>query len=65
MSFTTTTFECRLYISPRHRLAYALPTELGPKRVARLQAPEYDQLVDPSFRRLLAAFENLRDAQPA
>jgi hypothetical protein len=62
MSFSATTFECRLYVSARAPMAYALPHEAGPKKIARLKAPDYDQLVDPGFRRLLAAFEKLREA---
>lgn len=56
------TFECRLYVSGRDKLAFALPKEGGPQKVARLAAPGYDQLIDPAFRRLLAAFESLPES---
>lgn len=59
MSLVPVTFECHLYISARDRLKYNLPIEPGPKKVIRLTAPDYEQLVDPAFRRLLAAFESL------
>jgi len=62
MEFSEYTFECRLYISPRHQLAFRLPAEPGPKRLARLRAPEYDELTDPAFRGLLAAFESIQQS---
>lgn len=62
MSPSTTTFKCHMYISARDRLAFALPAEPGPMRVARFEALDYDELIDPSFRRLLAAFESVRDS---
>jgi hypothetical protein len=53
------TFECQMYVSRRDAIAFRLPYESGPTRVARLEPLDYDELVDPSFRRLLAAFESL------
>jgi hypothetical protein len=48
-----------MYVSPRGLMAFRLPSESGPKRVARFRALEYDELINPDFRRLLAAFETL------
>ncbi len=53
------TFECHMYISGRDLIKQKLPAEPGPMRVARLRALEYDELVDPRFRRLLAAFNTI------
>jgi hypothetical protein len=52
-------FECHMYVSNRHGLQLSLPTESGPKHVVQLEPLSHDKLVDPSFRRLLAAFESL------
>ena len=52
------TFECHLYISGRGQMSFRLPAESGPTRIARLQPLDYEQLFDPRFRRLLAAFES-------
>lgn len=59
MSLSATGFECRLYISARDQFKFVLPEESGPQKIASLSAPDYDQLVDPAFRRLLVAFESL------
>jgi hypothetical protein len=56
------TFDCQIYVPARGPMAFRLPTESGPTRIARLQPLVYDELVDPSFRRLLAAFESLPKA---
>lgn len=53
------TFECQMYVSGRDVMTMQLPPEPGPKRVARLRALDYDELINPEFRRLLAAFESL------
>jgi hypothetical protein len=50
-------FECHMYVSPRNMLAYKLPAEPGPQRIARLEPLAHEALIDPGFRRLLAAFE--------
>lgn len=55
----TQTFECHMYVPAHGRMTFKLPPESGPKQVVRLQPLGYDQLVDPKFRRLLAAFESL------
>jgi hypothetical protein len=52
-------FECQIYVPARGLMAYRLPDEPGPQRVARFQPLGYDELIDPAFRRLLAAFESL------
>src|SRR6185369_13135552 len=52
-------FECHMYVSARGAMKFNLPVEPGPKRIARLEPLEYELLIDPSFRRLLAAFESL------
>lgn len=54
-----TIFECQIYVPRRGVMALRLPQESGPTRVARLEPLEYDELVDPGFRRLLAAFESV------
>jgi hypothetical protein len=55
------TFECQMYVSPRGVLAASLPAEFGPMHVARLEPLSHDKLIDPSFRRLLAAFESVNN----
>jgi len=52
-------FECHMYVSPRGNMNFILPTESGPQRIARLEPLAHDKLIDPSFRRLLAAFESV------
>ncbi len=53
------TFECHMYVSARGAMKFNLPVETGPKPVARLEPLDHTSLIDPSFRRLLAAFESL------
>lgn len=53
------TFECQMYISSRGGMSFSLPVEAGPSKVARLEPLAHDKLIDPSFRRLLAAFESV------
>ena len=53
------TFDCQMYVSGHGAMAFTLPLESGPTRVARLQPIGHDQLIDPRFRRLLAAFESV------
>ena len=53
------TFECHMYISGRNTMRFRLPAESGPKKIALLEPLDHDKLVDPSFRRLLAAFESI------
>jgi hypothetical protein len=50
-------FDCQLYVSRRGMIMLKMPQEDGPVRVARLKPLAYDELIDPAFRRLLAAFE--------
>ena len=57
LSFST--FDCQMYISPRGSMGFSLPIENGPQRVIRFEPLAHDKLVDPSFRRLLAAFESI------
>jgi hypothetical protein len=52
-------FECQMYVSARDAIYFRLPAEPGPKRVVKLEPLSHDKLIDPSFRRLLAAFESL------
>lgn len=52
------TFECQMYVTGR-AMNFILPDETGPNKVARLEPLAYDKLIDPSFRRLLAAFESV------
>jgi hypothetical protein len=53
------TFECHLYISHQNKMRFRLPAESGPQRIALLEPLDHDKLIDPRFRRLLAAFESL------
>jgi hypothetical protein len=53
------TFDCQMYVSGRGVMTVSLPYEDGPTRIARLRPLDYDELVDPGFRKLLAAFESL------
>ncbi|HSX00711.1 MAG TPA: hypothetical protein VLF67_00575 [Candidatus Saccharimonas sp.] len=52
-------FDCRLYVSARGSFAPLLPRETGPRRLAVFTPISYEKLTEPSFRRLLAAFESL------
>ena len=52
-------FRCQMYVSKAGSFSLNLPSEDGPTRIARLQPLVYDELIDPSFRRLIAAFESL------
>ena len=52
-------FDCQLYVARRGAMAFNLPAEDGPQKVARLEPLSYDELVAPDFRRLLAAFNKL------
>jgi hypothetical protein len=58
-SMLVNTFECHIYVSGRGIMSFRLPTESGLKRAARFEPLEYDDLIDPGFRRLLATFESL------
>jgi hypothetical protein len=53
------TFDCQLYVPARGLMKAQLPPESGPVHIARFQPLRYDELVDPGFRRLLAAFESV------
>jgi hypothetical protein len=57
--FPERTFDCQLYVTARGTITLRMPSEDGPVRVARLEPVAYDQLVEPGFRRLLAAFEGV------
>ncbi|HEX3082570.1 MAG TPA: hypothetical protein VHQ86_04930 [Candidatus Saccharimonadia bacterium] len=52
-------FICRLYVPARRPMRLMMPAEPGPMPVAKLEPLAYDKLIDPSFRRLLAAFESI------
>ena len=52
-------FSCQMYVTARGTMDFSLPAESGPNKIARLEPLPYDKLIDPSFRRLLAAFESL------
>jgi hypothetical protein len=47
-----------MYVGARG-MNFVLPVETGPSKIARLEPLAYDKLTDPSFRRLLAAFESV------
>lgn len=51
-----------MYVTAKDTIHFKLPAEPGPMRVARLEPLQYDKLIDPSFRRLLAAFESVGTA---
>lgn len=59
MSHMPIQFDCQMYVTRRGAISFNLPLEAGPQKVARLEPIEYDALVDPRFRRLLAAFESV------
>lgn len=51
-------FDCQLYVPANGTLMVRLPMESGPQPVVTFRPIAYDELVDPSFRRLLAAFDS-------
>jgi hypothetical protein len=53
-----------MYVTPKGSLNVSLPTENGPQKIARLEPLAHDKLIDPSFRRLLAAFESVSTYSP-
>ena len=53
------TFECHMYVPARGVMSFRLPAESGPTRVIRLTPMPHEELIDPGFRRLLAAFESV------
>jgi hypothetical protein len=55
-------FDCQMYVSKRGIMRFDIPCEDGPIRVARFKPLDYDELVDPGFRKLLAAFESLPES---
>jgi hypothetical protein len=58
-SLTPRLFDCRMYISGQGLITPILPKTTGPQRIIRLAAVEYDKLIEPTFRRLLVAFDSL------
>jgi hypothetical protein len=60
MSISINQFECHMYVGQRGTISMSLPFEVGPRKVARLEPLRYDELIDPGFRRLLAAFETVQ-----
>jgi hypothetical protein len=52
-------FDCQLYVTAAGSITLRMPQEDGPTRVAQLEPLDYDALIDPAFRRLLAAFETV------
>jgi hypothetical protein len=52
-------FDCQIYVARRGTMTLNLPIEAGPKKVASLEPISHAELVEPSFRRLLAAFESV------
>jgi hypothetical protein len=57
-------FECHMYVSSYGFMDFSLPIESGPKKVARFEPLPHEKLVDPSFRKLLAAFESVNTISP-
>lgn len=60
---TYNTFECHMYVSAHGGINFSLPVEAGPQRIARLEPLAHEKLIDPNFRRLLAAFESVSSPQ--
>lgn len=58
---TSQRFECQLYISA-HGFMPILPQPAEPRRAIALAPIEYAELIDPGFRRLLAAFNTIPEA---
>jgi hypothetical protein len=58
-TFEARQFDCRLYVPLVGPMTQVLPTETGPKRVVAFAPVDYTALIDPGFRRLLAALERL------
>ncbi len=52
-------FDCQIYVAPRGTMAFSLPRESGPRRIATFVPIDYDALIDPGFRNLLAAFNSV------
>jgi len=48
-----------MYVSKRGTIGTHLPAESEPMRVARFEPMPHEDLIDLSFRRLLAAFESI------
>jgi hypothetical protein len=48
-----------MYVSRHGAMTFNLPIATEPQKIARLEPLRYDELVDPGFRRLLAAFHGL------
>ena len=60
---TYNTFVCHMYVSTRGGMNFSLPIEAGPQKIARLEPLAHEKLIDPSFRKLLAAFESVPSPQ--
>jgi hypothetical protein len=56
-------FDCRLYVPMVGPMVQMLPAEAGPKKTVSFAPVEYVALVDPGFRRLLAALDTLPRSQ--
>jgi hypothetical protein len=52
-------FDCRMYVTRRGSLTLSLPFETGPQKIAHLEPVSHAELIEPAFRRLLAAFETV------
>ncbi|HEY2003558.1 MAG TPA: hypothetical protein VGH44_00395 [Candidatus Saccharimonadia bacterium] len=52
-------FQCQMYVAARGSMSFRLPSESGPTPAAKLVPLPYDELADPGFRRLLAAFNTI------
>jgi hypothetical protein len=48
-----------MYVAARGSMSFRLPSESGPTPAAKLVPLPYDELADPGFRRLLAAFNTI------
>ena len=57
-------FECRLYVSSLGPMKPVLDRAGEPRKLIAFRPIEYDKLVDPAFRRLIATFESLPESLP-
>jgi hypothetical protein len=52
-------FDCQIYIPATGLMSFRMPAEAGPRKIIRLRPLDYDELIEPGMRRLLAAFESV------
>jgi len=52
-------FDCQIFVPRRGLMKLGLPAETGPVKIARLDYIGFEEMSDPEFRRLLAAFQSI------